>query len=154
MKFTGKTDIEATLNATFAQFADFESFERFGLQSGADIRRKDDLTAPGPGMMWDLRMEYRGKPRRLDVELVDYDPPNNLNFTASSDAVNATILVELVPLSNRQTRAAVTLDVTPKSLAAKLAVQTARLTKGALNKKFKNRLNRFGKSLEDRINRA
>jgi len=154
MKFTGKTDLEATLNATFAQFADFESFERFGLQSGAEIRRTDDLVAPGPGMMWDVRLDYKGKPRRLAVELVDYDPPNNLNFNAKSNAIEVEILVELVPLSNRQTRAAVTFDITPKSLAARLVMQSARLTKGTLNKKFKNRLNRFGKSLEEKIQTA
>ena len=154
MKFTGKTDLEATLNATFAQFADFGSFERFGLQSGAEIRRTDDLIAPGPGMMWDVRLDYKGKARKLAVELVDYDPPNNLNFLAKSKSIDAEILVELVPLSNRQTRAAVTLDVSAKSLAARLALQSARLTKGTLNKKFKSRLNRFGKTLEEKIQRA
>ena len=154
MKFTGKTDIEASLNATFEQFADFESFERFGLQNGAEVRRTDDMSAAGPGMMWDLKLDFRGRERRLAVELIDYDPPNNLNFRADSAAIGANILVELVPLSNRQTRAAVTLDVTPKTLAARLAVQSARLTKGTLNKRYKNRLNRFGKMLESKIQRG
>ncbi|MBZ0129357.1 MAG: SRPBCC family protein [Rhodobacteraceae bacterium] len=154
MIFTTKTDIAANLNAVFAQFADFEMFERYGLRSGAEITRTDDLATPGKGMIWNVRMPYRGKTRRINVELVDYDPPNSLDFCADADGFDAVIKVELVPLSGRQTRATVALDITAKTLAAKLVLQSARLTKSALNKRFRQRLNRFGKSIEERVRTA
>ena len=154
MKFNGKTDIEAPLNTTFAQFADFETFERFGLQSGAEIRRIDDLQSPGPGMMWDVKLDYKAKLRKVTVELVDYDPPNSLTFAAKSASVDAHILIDLLPLSARVTRAAVTIDLAPKSLPARLAVQSARLTKGALTRRFQKRLGNFGAAIEDRIKMA
>lgn len=154
MIFTNKADISANLNAVFAEFADFEMFERFGLRSGAEVTRIDDLAAPGKGMIWNVRMPYRGKTRRITVELADFDPPNSLDFIATADGFDATIRVDLVPLSGRQTRATVVLDISAKTLAAKLVLQSARLTKSALNKRFRNRLNRFGKSIEDRCNMA
>lgn len=154
MKFTGNTDINAGISETFTAFADFEVFERHALRSGAKIARTDDLTEPGSGMMWDVALEFRGKARKIGVELVDYDPPNCLDFEASADGFDATIEVELVALSASQTRANISFDVRARSLAAKLALQTARLTKGSLNKRFRKRLNKFGSDMGDRIRLA
>ena len=154
MRFSSKTDIEASISATFAQFSDFDFFERFAMRSGADIRRVDDLHAPGPGMMWDVKLDYKGKARKMVVELIDFDPPNSLVFAAAANALEAAILVELAPLSAQRTRASVTLDISPRTLPARLAIQSARLTKGALNKKFSKRLNQFGRALQERIDAA
>ncbi len=151
MKFSGKTDLEAGLHATFAAFSDFENFERQVLRSGAKIARTDDMTSSGIGMMWDVATEFRGKARRIKVELVDFDTPNRLCFEAKADGFDAIIEVELTPLSGRQTRANVEFDITAKTLAAKLALQTARLTKNTLNKRFNRRLHRFGRDMERRI---
>ncbi|MFT6696909.1 MAG: hypothetical protein ACJAXU_002417, partial [Paracoccaceae bacterium] len=142
MKFADKTDLEANLNDTFMAFADFETFERQVLRSGAKIARTDDLTENGPGMMWDVGLEFRGKERKIKVELVDHDAPNLLEFEGSADGISAVILVELSSLSGRQTRANVSFDLQAKSLAAKLLLQTARLTKSKLNKRFSRRLHR------------
>jgi carbon monoxide dehydrogenase subunit G len=151
MKFTGKTDLEANLNATFTAFSDFESFERQVLRSGAKIARTDDVTAAGPGMMWDVEIDFRGKTRKIKVELVDFEDPNRLCFEATAEGLDAMIEVDLTPLSGRQTRANVAFDITAKTLAAKLTLQTARLTKGTLNKRFNRRLHRFGREMERRI---
>jgi hypothetical protein len=151
MKFTDKTDIEANLNDTFTAFADFETFERQVLRSGAKIARTDDLTENGPGMMWDVVLEFRNKERKIKVELVDYDSPNLLEFEGSADGFDAIILVELSPLSSRQTRANISFNLQANTLAAKLMLQTARLTKSTLNKRFSRRLHRFGRDLEQRI---
>ena len=154
MKFTSKTDLNASLNATFAAFADFEAFERQGLRAGAEIERIDDLVTPGPGMMWRVKAEYRGKMRRLEIELVDYDPPNMLKFRAASDLLDAEIKIDLIALSAKKTRAAVDVNVAAKSLSGRLLLQTARLAKGNLNRRFASGLNRFGVFLENRIAQA
>lgn len=154
MKFTSKTDLNASLNATFAAFADFEAFERQGLRAGAEIERIDDLVTPGPGMMWRVKAEYRGKMRRLEIELVDYDPPNMLKFRAASDLLDAEIKIDLIALSAKKTRAAVDVNVAAKSLSGRLLLQTARLAKGNLNRRFASGLDRFGTFLENRIAQA
>ncbi len=151
MKFTGKTDIDATLNATFAAFADFETFERLARQSGTEVARTDDMTSPGCGMMWDIRARYKGKLRKITAELVDFDPPDSLDFAASTGGFDAAIRIDLIVLSARQTRASVTFDVRARSLGARILLQSARLTKGRLARRFEKRLHRFGRDLARRI---
>jgi len=154
MKFTGKTDINAPLNATFGSFADFESFERHARRAGAEVQRIDDLVSPGPGMIWKVRAEVRGKPRKIEIELMDYDAPNALHFTATTTGYDAVIDVVLTPVTGRQTSASITVVVKPNTLAARLILQSARLTKGTLNKRFRKGLQKFGKNMEDRIQSA
>jgi len=151
MKFSGKTDINAPLNATFAAFADFGAFEKLAVRSGVEVARTDDMSAPGRGMMWDIRANYKGKTRKITAELVDYDPPNSLDFAAQTGGFNATIRVELAALSARQTRAFIVFDIRATTLTARIALQSARLAKGKLSKRFKSRLRRFGQDLQDRI---
>jgi len=151
MKFTGKTEIEATLNDTFAAIADFEMFENHARQSGAKVARVDDLTSPGPGMMWDIRTKIRDRNLRIQMELVDYDPPETLDFLGSTGGMDLALTIGLVPLTARRTRVAVTLDVKPRSLSARMLVQSARVTKGRLTRRYRDRIERFGQLLEARI---
>jgi len=154
MKFTNKTDINASVNDTFAGLADFEHFERQALRSGAEVARVDALGRPGQGMIWALRFVFRGKVQKINAELVDYDPPNMMVFSGVSDSFDAVVQFDLLALSARETRVTVSIDMKPKSLAARLILQSARLTKGSINKRFRNRLNRFGTELENRIRSA
>lgn len=154
MKFSGKTDIDATLNAAFAAVADFGAFEKLAIHAGAGVARTDDMAMPGCGMMWDIRLNYRGKARKIVAELVDYDPPEVLDFATSTSGFNATIRVELLALSQRQTRAVVILDIRARSLAARLALQSGRLVKARLNKRFKARIHKFGQEVQARIQSA
>ncbi len=154
MKFSGKTEIQASLNDIFAAFADFDAFEKYATKSGAEVSRIDDLISPGPGMIWDSRFEYRGKRRKATIELIDYNPPESLNFSAVADGFDAVMRIELIRLSAKETRARITFEVQAKSIAARLVLQSARLTKNRLNKRFRERLHRFGHDLEQRIQSA
>jgi len=151
MRFTGKTEINAPLNASFAAIADFEAYERHAKRSGAEVERVDALSSPGPGMMWAIRMELRGKLQKIEIELADYDPPNKLIFTGGTDSFDAEVLLELIALSARETRATITIDLKPKTLAARLILQSARLTKGSINKRIRKRLNKFAEEIEGRV---
>jgi len=75
-------------------------------------------------------------------------------FSGVSDSFDAVVQFDLLALSARETRVTVSIDMKPKSLAARLILQSARLTKGSINKRFRNRLNRFGTELENRIRSA
>ena len=154
MRFTSKTDINAPLNASFAAIADFEAYERHANRTGAEGTRVDALSRPGPGMMWAIRMELRGKLQKIEIELADYEPPNKLIFTGGTDSFDAEVLVELIALSARETRATMTVDLKPKTLAARLILQSARLTKGSITKRIRKRLNKFALEIEDRVNTA
>ena len=64
---------------------------------------------------------------------------------------DATIMIELSPLSGKETRARIVTEITARSIAARLLLQSARLTKGKLNKRFRQRFRKFGDEMTQRI---
>ncbi len=152
MKFMGKTDINASLNDTFAVFADFGFFETIASKSGAKTVRTDELTAPGPGMSWQTEVDFRGKPRKLQVELIDYDPPHSLNFLANSDGYKVEINVALSRSSAKSTSASLKLDVSAKSMTGRITLQSARVKRKALQARFQSRIDKLGLKIVSRAN--
>ncbi len=154
MKLSGKTAINASLNETFAAFADFEFFENSAINSGARVRRVDALSSPGPGMKWESFVELRGITKKLSVELLDYDPPNRLDYQAVSAGFMAEIQVELSRKNARKTGAKISLDISAQTLATRLLLKTARLTKGRWQDRLKARVATIGREIEARIDTA
>ncbi|SMX45118.1 SRPBCC family protein [Actibacterium lipolyticum] len=151
MKFSSREDIAAPIDRVFAAISDFDAFERAILRRGATLERTDDLEQPGCGMAWKCSFPFRGKTRVLDAELVNFDWPELLKVESVSSSLNGYLSVELVPLSPRQTRLAIELELKPRSMSARLFLQSLRLAKASLTKKFKTGVRKFARDLEYRI---
>lgn len=149
MHFKSITDFEAPLDRAFEAFSDFDGFERQGKRMGAVVDRVDDLTRAGCGMMWRIKADYRGKPRKIDLELVDFQPSSFLEIKAISAGFDGGFQVELVSLSPSRTRATVEFNINPTSLSARLVLQSARLAKSSLTNRFRSRVNSFCDTIED-----
>lgn len=154
MKFSAKEDIEVPIERLFEMLADVEAFERAALRRGAEVQRTDTLRQPGPGMSWKTRFMFRGRERRVAIEMTRLDPPNGMSFKGSSPALEGTMQVELVALSRKRTRMAITTEIAPKTLAARLMVQSLKLARNNVNRRFHLRIAGFAKDLEDRYRRA
>lgn len=150
MKFSTKEDIEAPLEAVFDMFCDFESFERAAMRRGADVQRVDSKPEPGTGMIWDAAFVMRGKQRALRIEMMTFDRPNELVLEATSTGLVSHMSFELVALSRTRTRVLVGLDLKPQNLSARLLVQSLKLTKSALTKKYKLRVAEYARGMEER----
>jgi len=150
MKFLGTTTINATLNETFARFADFEYFTKLARQSGTKIRRVDTLASPGPGMSWGADVKFRGKKRNLGIELVDYDPPNALFFKVTVSGIETSFVIDLKRQKKTLTQATITAELAATTLAARLLLRSAKLTKKAMDKRFSARLDWLGHIIEAR----
>ena len=74
MKFSTKEDIEAPIVDTFALFSDFDQFERSALRRGAEVRRTNSLKRHRTGMAWAPVFNFRGKNRKIEADLIDYEP--------------------------------------------------------------------------------
>ncbi|WP_297772964.1 SRPBCC family protein [uncultured Roseovarius sp.] len=153
MQFTSKEDIEAPIERVFAEVTDFHAFERSALRRGADVKRTDVLTDPGVGMSWYTSFRFRGKQREVNLELSEYDPPNGLVLDYTSSSVQGRFLVELVALSRGRTRMTVTLVLEPRTMAARFMLQSLKLARGNLNKRFKLRLADYAMDVEERSQR-
>lgn len=150
MQFSSKEDIEAPIADVFAAVTDFEAFERQALRRGIDVQRKGDVTAPEDGLSWHATFEMRGKPRDLDLTLAKFDPPNALRFDAMSNGLEGQMVIDLMSLSQQRTRLAVVVNFTPKTLPARLLIQSLKLGKAALTRRFKLKVADFAKSVEKR----
>lgn len=154
MQFTGKEDIEAPIERVFEEITDFQGFERSALRRGADVRRTDKLKTPGVGMSWHATFKLRGKQRKVDVTVAEYDPPNGIKLGLMSPSIEGEMVAELVALSRGRTRMTVTLVLQPRTLAARLMMQSLRLARNNLTKRFKVRLAQYAAEVEDRYTRS
>jgi len=148
MKFSTREDIEAPIADVFRAISDFDGFERSALRRGAEVSRTDALTAPGQGMMWKAQFPFRNRTRAADLELVEFDAPNSLALFTTISGLEAILVIDLVEMSRTRTRMHLSLDVKPKTISARLAVQSMRLAKANLTKKFRKRAADFAANIE------
>lgn len=153
MKFSTNEDISAPIDAVFDMLCDFESFERSAMRRGADVQRVDRMIAPGVGMTWRAAFDMRGKRRQIELEMVTFDKPNEMVLETTSPGLLATTSFELIALSRNRTRIKVDLEIKPLTLSARLLVQSLKLAKNSLTRKFKQRIAEYAKGMEDRIGR-
>lgn len=154
MQFTTREDIEAPIEHVFAQVSDFSGFERSVLRRGAEVERVEDRPVPSVGMAWDVRFPMRGKTRDMHVEMTEYDAPNHMVFKSTSQGIEGELRLDLVALSRGRTRLSLSVELAPKTLSARLLVQSLKLARTNLNKRFHLKVAGYAKELEDRFART
>lgn len=146
MKLTARQDIEAPIAAVFDALTDHDSFERAALRRGAKVRRGMAGTVPE----WRIEFEYRGKTRKLTVRQVTAERPLRLVFAGEAKSVEGGMTVDLVETAPRRTRMVVATEVVPRTLAARLFLQSLKLARGRVMKRFQKRLAQVATMIEAR----
>ncbi len=150
MRFSTHSDMEIPIEQAFARLADFDAIERMALRRGADVTRLAAAGLVTAGTTWDTRLVLRGRKRRVMTKLIEFARPNLMQFEARSGAFEADFRVEFMALSRTRTRVGVTLDVRARTLTARLMMQSARLAKNRLNRRFKKRVAAYLLDMEKR----
>ena len=114
-------------------------------------RRGDGEVAAGTA--WDVAFDFRGRPRRVTATLTAFDPPNGMVIESVSDGLDAITEVDLIALSQSRTRVMVSIDLKARTLTARLLLQSLKLAKTRLGKRFKGRVVDFCEDVEDRYRR-
>ena len=154
MEFQSREDIAAPIETVFAAVTDFAAFERQILRRGAEVRRLDSLPRPGAGMKWAATFQFRGRDRNVQLEITEYDPPHALRLGGESQGLGFAVAVDLMALSRNHTRMNVAAVIEPQSFTAKLLVQSLKLARGNLNRRFETRITEFAREIELRHTRA
>ena len=152
MHFETKEDIDSPIADMFAAITDFETFERSAIRRGVEVQR---LSEPGEtlvGLSWDVAFLFRGTQRKMALKVVSSDAPNSISLLAEGNGMTADMQVDLVALSPRRTRMTVRIDLKPKTLAARLLVQSLKLARNKINRKFRLRVADFARMTEGRLN--
>ena len=150
MKLTSRQDIEAPAAFVFAALKDFDAWERSALRRGAEVVRTDKLPSVMPGLSWLIKFAYRGKQRKLALRLTSLEQPTLIGFSGTGTSFDGVAGIDLMELAARRTRMSVTLDIRPKSIAARVILQSMRLANARLNRRFSDRVGQFCSEIETR----
>lgn len=154
MKLTGRKDIAASAEFVFSALTDFDSWERFAMRRGVDVSRTDTRTSPGPGMSWLVRFAFRGKSREAKIELVQIGPGSNLKVRGQSTNLEGDCHIEVIEMAAKRCRLHLSLDTRARTLGARLFLQSLRLAKGRVDKRFNTRMEALAAELEARYRRS
>ena len=150
MNFISKQDIEAPAIHVFQQLTDFDFYESYAMRVGAQVERRDSYKEPQPGMCWAISGRFKGKDRNVELTLDAYNPTDTLSYICTSPSLNAIINFDVIPLSKTETRLKVVVDVQAKGLSARVALQSAKLAKKTLDRKFDTRMRDFANNIGEK----
>lgn len=150
MQFVAKEDIDAPIEELFKALSDFEGMERSAIRRGVEVQRKGDISAPAPGLAWDTEFTFRSAQRKVSIKLVKFEPSTEMAFAGEGSGISSDMEVELIALSARSTRLTVTLKLNPKTLAGRLMVQSLKLVRGKVARRFKTRVGDFARMAVDK----
>lgn len=147
MKFVATEDIAAPIDTVWARVSDLEAFERRAAKRMGGIRR----TPSGPaaqGSSWAGTTEIMGKSRKITVTAAELAAPTHLLAEAGTDGMAVTIEVALKEMGPKLTRLTVTSEARARSLAARLMLQSAKLARSTMAKRYKGRVAEFAARIE------
>ena len=141
MNFTTHTDIDAPIDFVFQKVSNFDSYERQALRRGAVVSRVDGAGPVRVGSAWDVAFTFRGKDRKLQAAIAEIKAPESIVIDTAATGLSSVTAVNLMALSPKVTRVSVAIEMSPKSLSARLLLQSLKLAKANLNKRFAKRVN-------------
>jgi hypothetical protein len=154
MKFATKNDIEAPVDFVFAQITDYASLEGAARRQGVIVNRVDTRPVPGVGSVWNAMLPFRGKERKVRLEITKLEVPGNMAIKSKSGGLDSETKIDLVALSGTHTRLTVEIELIPTNLTSRLLVQSFKLATNSISTMLQNRLTSFAKEVEDRYKRG
>jgi carbon monoxide dehydrogenase subunit G len=149
MKLSAREDVEAPIDEVWAVLSGFELFERAALRRGAEVVRSDDEAAP----VWTVRFSWRGRARELVIRLASRQPPHRLEFSAKGRAVEGEMRIDLTEMGRRRTRITVATEIRPRTLAARLFLQSLALVRRKVVGQYQARIADLAATIEARLRR-
>ncbi|MFO1174820.1 MAG: SRPBCC family protein [Paracoccaceae bacterium] len=151
MRLVESADIEASVAEVFGALTDIGHFERLALRHGVILQRLDGARGMRPGAEWQLEFPFRGRLRAMTGRVDQMDDPRQMVLGGRSSGFEYRATLSLTALSRSSTRLWADLDVRPKSLTARILLQTLRLGRNRLRSRFAARLGAFAELLHNRI---
>lgn len=143
MKFSTRVDSDLAAEELFRALTDVEALERLMVGRGASVARIDPAEDPGITMGWHVGFDWRGKPRRMRLAVVRFDRPEHMALAGRSDALDLSVNATVVALSRAKSRLIFETELRPRSMKARLMLQTAKLGKAQLDRRYARRVVEF-----------
>lgn len=154
MKFSTREDIQAPQHVVFDALSEFEVYERIAMRRGVEVRRRSKPEMPGLGTVWDARFLMRQKEREITLQIATFERPDCIEINMKSKSFSGRITFELMSLSRNKTRLTVGFDIRPLTLPSRLLLQSMRLTKSSLDRRFRARVAAYVGEMQQRLSDA
>ncbi|SDE29409.1 hypothetical protein SAMN05421538_105175 [Paracoccus isoporae] len=142
MKFSTRVDKAISAEQLFDSVANFDRLERMLMRRGVVVSRVNNISS-GTARAWDLAFDWRGQQRELRMLLVQYDRPEKLAYTGQSQSFEIRLDMSVVALARQKSRLIFELEVKPRNMRARLALQTAKLGKAQIDRRVADRVAGF-----------
>ena len=146
MKFSAQEEIDLPAAEVFSRLSDADRFEDRVREKGGKIVRSPEQGF-GVGTTWDALVSIRGKKRKLTMKMVEMTPNESMVFTGGTSGMDLSVVFDTTALTPQRTRMKLQVDAKPKTLAARLLIQSAKLAKGRIDKRFKSRFSEFAQAM-------
>ena len=153
MKLTAKTDLEAPVEFLHAYLCDNATWEREAIRRGVEVERPADMPLTGVGAGWRIKVPFRGRVRKVLLRVDEIVQDQTIAYSFEGQALVGTTVLEMKALSPRRCRLKVTIDAKPKTLAARLFLNTLRLARRKVEERFEKRVGQLGARVEERYAR-
>lgn len=150
MKFSTRVDSDLPADQLFAAITDFDALERLMVGRGATVERVKPSEEPGITMGWRIGFDWRGKARQMRLAVVRFDRPEHVAMTGRSDALELFVNATVVALSRAKARLIFETEIRPRSMKARLMLQTAKLGKSQLDRRYSRRVVDFIEQMSNR----
>ena len=153
MKLTAKTDLEAPAEFLHAYLCDNAAWERDAVRRGIEVERPADMPLTGVGAGWRVKVPFRGRIRPVLLRLDGLVQDQSLAYSFEGQALIGTTVMETKAISPRSSRLKVTIDAKPKTLAARLFLNTVRLARRKAEERLEKRISQLADRIEERYAR-
>jgi hypothetical protein len=153
MKLTAKTDLEAPVEFVHAYLCDDAAWEREATRRGIEVERPADMPLTGVGAGWRIRVPFRGRIRDVLLRLDDLVQNQSIAYSFEGQALVGTTIMETKAISPRSSRLKVTIDAKPKTLTARLFLNTLRLARRKVEDRLEKRISQLADRIEERYAR-
>lgn len=140
MKFSTRVDTDRSSAELFDIISDFSRSELALKARGAQVRRIDPAQDPGTGLGWTVDFNWRGQRRRVRLDVTRFDRPSHITLDGQSDQFDLSITMTVVALSRVRSRLLFETEIRPRNMRARLLLQTAKLGKSQLDRKYDQRI--------------
>lgn len=154
MNFKVSEDIDASADITWARFTDFSGIEADISGRGVELSRVGNWETATEGCVWRGSVKIRGRVRPVASEISVLTPPERCEIRTVIGGMEAVYEMTFLALRDDMTRVQVVMDLSAKTLSARLVLKTLKLARGRVLQRLQGLLARLGNLAEDDYRRS
>lgn len=150
MQFTTSEVIAASQEQVFDEVTDFDSFERQIVRAGGTVARTGGA---GPDAAWTGHFDFRGTQRTVAARVTGWTAPSGYIVSGETGGLALRAEVRCVPLDPERTQLDVTVEMTARTLSVRVLLNSVKLMRTQVSRRFKKRVRDFAEGVSHRAAR-